>query len=58
MVVVLRWRGRTASAEISPTDFVYGDTRFVQTSETSYRFDQYNAFKCDMPTNCKIIGDG
>ncbi|KAF4670278.1 hypothetical protein FOZ61_000939 [Perkinsus olseni] len=52
------WRGRSGSAEISPSEFVYGDTRFVQNSETDYQFDRYNAFKCDMPVNCKIISDG
>ena len=50
------WRGRNASVAIEPVNFTFGDSRFYQQSETVYFFDDYNAFKCNIP-DCRILVD-
>ena len=50
------WRGRNVSDLIDPTDFVYGDDRFQQFSETQYSYSLYNAFKCGI-ADCRVIAD-
>lgn len=51
----LFWRGRDLSANIG--SYVYGDTRYNQTNAESIFFDQYNAFKCDTPSDCHLVID-
>jgi hypothetical protein len=47
------WKGTDASPLIPEADFVYGDSRFLQTSANTYTFLQYNAFKCMTP-DCRL----
>ena len=47
------WNGTDASPLIPESDFVYGDSRFVQRSANTYTFLQYNAFKCLTP-DCRV----
>ena len=51
------WKGRDVSSVITPADFVFGDTRFNQTSISQYFFSQYNAYKCSTGKDCRLVAD-
>ena len=50
------WKGRDTSSLIPVADFVYGDTRFVQTAESKHTFSQYSAFQCT-EADCRLVVD-
>ena len=50
------WNGTDVSQDIAEDHFVYGDTRFSQSSANTYTFIQYNAFKCTTP-NCRLVSN-
>ena len=50
------WKGRDVSGVIDPANFVFGDSRFSQTSDSAYTFKEYNAYRCTTP-DCRVITD-